>query len=70
MALIISSPDALSLSQNLKKIIGALIAFVAAIVIGVLNGASELIASDSNCKAQLSLGEHIEWNTVRQEVVR
>ena len=55
--------------KNLKKIIGALIAFVAAIVIGVLNGASELIASDSNCKAQLSLGEHIEWNTVRQEVV-
>lgn len=55
--------------KNLKKIIGALIAFVAAIVIGVLNGASELIASDSNCKAQLSLGEHIEWNTVHQEVV-
>ena len=52
----------------MKKLIGALIAIVA-IVIGAFNGASDLLASDSDCRAKLSQGEQIEWNTVRQEVV-
>ncbi len=58
--------------RNFKKILGVVIAVVAA-VIGTCCGEKNPIDPDgpnnSNCKAKLSVGENVEWNTASQFVV-
>lgn len=58
--------------KNLKKLLGVVIA-VAAVVIGTCCGEKNPVDPDtqgnSNCKAKLSVGEKVEWNTASQFVV-
>ena len=55
--------------KNLKKILGVLIA-VAAAVIGTCCGDKNPVnGPETNCKAKLSVGEQIEWNTASQFVM-
>lgn len=54
---------------NFKKILGVLIA-VAAAVIGTCCGDKNPVnGPETNCKAKLSVGEQIEWNTASQFVM-
>lgn len=54
--------------KNLKKILGVVIA-VAAAVIGTCCGEKNPVEPTTNCKAKLSVGEQVEWNTASQFVV-
>lgn len=54
--------------KNLKKILGVVIA-IAAAVIGTCCGEKNPVEPTTNCKAKLSVGEQVEWNTASQFVV-
>lgn len=54
--------------RNFKKILGVVIA-IAAAVIGTCCGEKNPVEPTTNCKAKLSVGEQVEWNTASQFVV-